>query len=343
MPSKTMLAAVFEDEGRLVVREAPTPAIKTPQDVIIKVEICGICGTDLRILAVPPIMRATKGIILGHEYIGQVVEVGSEVQQFQPGDRVAVIPDIPCGYCQFCAEARPNLCENMVAIGGDADGGFAHYALAPAKALYKISPDLPVEAGAFVELLSCVLGGVQKAALLPGEDVVIIGAGPAGLVYLKVFRAAGAGQVIMAEVSPWRSEFAYRAGADLVINPRETNLRDAVRAATGRGGHVVVDAVGSELSAAVSVARKGGRIIMFGENHQAECTLRPHEIQGQELRILGSFIGIQVFPQAVKILESGAVKLDDLITHRLSLAELPAGIAELSAGRGAKGVCFPWQ
>jgi 2-desacetyl-2-hydroxyethyl bacteriochlorophyllide A dehydrogenase len=338
-----MLAAVFEDEGRLAVRKVPVPSLKTPQDVLLKVEVCGICGTDLRFLAVPPIMHAKKGIVLGHEYIGQVVEVGHEVGQFKPGDRVAVIPDVPCGYCPFCAEARPNLCENMYAIGGDVDGGFAHYALAPARALYKISPNLPVEAGAFVELLSCVLGGVQKAALLPGEDVVIIGAGPAGLVYLKVFKAAGAGQVIMVEVSPWRSEFAHRAGADRVINPRETNLREAVRAATGRGAHVVVDAVGSELGAAVSVARKGGRIIMFGENHQAESVLRPHEIQGQELRILGSFIGIQVFPQAVRVLESGAVKLDDLITHRLSLAELPAGIAELSAGRGAKGVCFPWQ
>lgn len=343
MPEKTMLAAVFEGEGRLDIREVPTPTLKTSQDVLLKVEICGICGTDLRFLAVPPVMLAKQGIILGHEYIGQVVEVGSEVKQFQPGDRVAVIPDIPCGYCQFCLEARPNLCENMYAIGGDVDGGFAHYALAPAKALAKISPELPVEAGAFVELLSCVLGGVQKAALLPGEDVVIIGAGPAGLVYLKVLKAAGAGQVIMVEVSPWRTEFAYRVGADLVINPREANLRDAVRAATGRGAHVVVDAVGSELGAAVAAARKGGRIIMFGENHKAEAVIRPHEIQGQELRILGSFIGIQVFPQAIRMLESGAVELTNLITHRLSLAELPQGIAELAAGRGAKGVCLPWQ
>ena len=343
MADKSMLAAVFEDEGRLIVREVPIPNLKTPQDVLIKVEICGICGTDLRFLAVPPLMQAKKGIILGHEYIGQVVEVGDEVHQFQPGDRVAVIPDIPCGYCQFCAEARPNLCENMVAIGGELDGGFAHYALAPAKALYRISPNLPVEAGAFVELLSCVMGGVQKAALLPGEDVVIIGAGPAGLVYMKVLKAAGAGQVIMAEVSLWRCDFARKAGADRVINPKEENLREAVRAATGRGAHVVVDAVGSEVSTAISIARKGGRIIVFGENHKAECTIRPHDIQGQELRLLGSFIGIQVFPQAVRMLESGAVKLTDLITHRLSLAELPVGIAELSAGHGAKGVCFPWQ
>lgn len=342
MPEKTMQAAIFEAEGKLMVQEVPTPILQTPQDVLIKVEICGICGTDLRILATPPVFQAKKGIVLGHEYIGQVVQVGDGVTQFQPGDRVAVIPDIPCGRCLYCAEARPNLCEHMVAIGGDVDGGFAQYALAPAKALHKISPELPVEAGAFIELLSCVLGGVQKAALLPGEDVVIIGAGPAGLVYLKVFKAAGAGRVLVVEVSPYRSEFALQAGADGVINPRETDVTEAVRAITGRGAHVVVDAVGSELHTAIALARKGGRVIMFGENHRAECTIRPHQIQGQELKILGSFIGIQVFPQAVSLLESGAVQLTDLITHRLSLADLPAGIAELAAGRGAKGVCLPW-
>lgn len=343
MPEKTMLAAIFEDEGKLVVRNVPVPAIKTPQDVLVKVEVCGVCGTDIRILAVPPVVYAKQGVILGHEYTGEVVEVGEGVIQFQPGDRVAVIPDVPCGYCRYCAEGRPNLCENMFSIGGDVDGGFAHYALVPAKGLYKISPDLPVEEGAFVELLSCVLGGVQKAALLPGEDVVIIGAGPAGLAYMRAFKAAGAGKVIVVEISPWRADFAQQAGADLVINPGQENLREAVRAVTDGGAHVVVDAVGSQVSAAMSVARRGGRIIVFGEDHKAECTIRPRDIQGQELRILGSFIGIQVFPKAVKMLESGAVKLSDLITHRLSLQELPAGIAELSAGRGAKGVCFPWQ
>jgi threonine dehydrogenase-like Zn-dependent dehydrogenase len=343
MPEKTMLAAIFEEEGKLVVREVPIPALRTPQDVLVRVEVCGVCGTDIRFLAIPPVIRAKKGVILGHEYIGQVVEVGEAASHLQPGDRVAVIPDLPCGHCRFCAEGRPNLCESMVSIGGDVDGGFAHYALAPAKGLYKISSDLPVEEGAFIELLSCVLGGVQKAALLPGEDVVIVGAGPAGLVYMKVFQAAGAGKVIMVEVSPWRIEFARQAGADLVLNPRETDLRLAVQAVTDGGAHVVVDAVGSQVTAAMSVARRGGRIIVFGEDHKAECTIRPRDIQGQELRILGSFIGIHVFPKAVKMLESGAVQLGDLITHRLSLAELPAGIAELAAGRGAKGVCFPWQ
>jgi threonine dehydrogenase-like Zn-dependent dehydrogenase len=105
----------------------------------------------------------------------------------------------------------------------------------------------------------------------------------------------------------------------------------------------VVDAVGSQVTAAISVARKAGRIIVFGEDHQAECTIRPRDIQGQEVRVLGSFIGLHLFPQAVKMLETNAVTLCDLITHRLSLEELPVGIAELAAGKGAKGVCFPWR
>jgi (R,R)-butanediol dehydrogenase / meso-butanediol dehydrogenase / diacetyl reductase len=343
MQDKTMLAAVFEGEGRLGIREVPIPQLTSPQDVLVKVEACGVCGTDIRFLAVPPIAHAKKGVVLGHEYIGEVVEVGQEVTQLRPGDRVAVIPDLPCGHCRFCAEGRPNLCDNMVSLGGDQDGGFAHYALAPAKGLHKIGPDLSADEGALIELLSCVLGGVQKAALLPGEDVVIIGAGPAGLVYLKVLQAAGAGRAIMVELSPWRIKFAQARGADLVLDPTKEDLVAAVRAVTDGGAHVVVDAVGSQLTAAVAVARKGGRIIIFGEDHTAECTIRPFLLQGRELRLLGSFIGIQVFPQAVKILESGAVALTDLITHRLSLEELPAGIADLAAGRGAKGVCFPWQ
>ena len=342
MPDTVMLAAIFEDEGKLVVREVPVPEIGSPQDVLIKVEACGVCGTDIRILAVPPIVQARKGIVLGHEYIGHVVDMGQDVGHLQLGDRVAVIPDLPCGHCRFCMEGRPNLCDNAVAIGGDADGGFAHYTLAPGKWLYKISPDLPAEEGAFIELLSCVMGGAHKAALLPGEDVVVIGAGPAGLVYMKVLKAAGAGQVIMAEIAPWRIEFARKAGADLVINPLQEDLHSAVMDVTDGGAHVVVDAVGSQLTAAMSAVRKGGRIIVFGEDHRAECTIRPRDIQGKELRILGSFIGIHLFPQAVSMLESGTVKLSDLITHRLSLAELPAGIDELARGHGAKGVCSPW-
>jgi (R,R)-butanediol dehydrogenase / meso-butanediol dehydrogenase / diacetyl reductase len=343
MIEHTMQAALFQSEGLLVVKEVPLPRIQAADDVLVQVEACGVCGTDLRILAVPPVVRAKKGIVLGHEYLGHVVEAGPGAPHLKPGDRVVCIPDVACGHCSFCADGRPNLCLNMFSIGGDVDGGFAQYALAPAKALYPVSEALPVDEGAMIELLSCVLGGVTKAALMPGEDVLIVGAGPAGLVYLKVLRTAGAGRVIMAEPSPWRSQFALQAGADQVINPREVDLGEAVRAATGGGAQVVIDAVGSQLPAAMSAARKGARIIVFGEDHRAQVTIRQQDIQGKELRILGSFVGLHQFPLAVQMLETGTLQLSGLITHRLSLPGLPAGIVELAAGRGAKGVCFPWQ
>ena len=338
-----MQAAIFESEGRLVVKQVPVPHPQAADGVLVQVEACGVCGTDLRILAVPPAVRAKQGIVLGHEYLGHVVETGPGAAHLKPGDRVVCVPDVACGHCTFCAQGRPNLCLNMFSIGGDVDGGFAQYALAPAKALYPVGEALPADEGAMIELLSCVLGGVSKAHLMPGEDVLIVGAGPAGLVYMKVFKAAGAGRVIMAEPSPWRGRFAIEAGADQVVNPREVDLGEAVRAATGGGAQVVVDAVGSQLPVAMSAAGKGARIIVFGEDHQAHVTIRQQDIQGKELRILGSFIGLHQFPQAVQMLESGALRLGGLITHRLSLAELPGGIAELAAGRGAKGVCFPWQ
>jgi threonine dehydrogenase-like Zn-dependent dehydrogenase len=335
-----MQAAVFAGEGNLAIVERPLPQVTLPDEVLVKVEVCGVCGTDIRFLSVPPVLQARPGVILGHEYSGRVVEVGAGVRHLRPGDRVAVMPDVPCGHCRLCLKGRPNLCENVVSIGGDSDGGFAQYAVNPASALIKIPDSLPIEEAAFIELLSCVSAGVEKAAPLPGESVLIMGAGPAGLTYLKLFRAAGAGKVIMAEPNRWRAEFALKVGASQVVDPRREELSQVVRQATGDGADIVVDAVGLALDAAIACAGRGARIIVFGEDARAQCLVRPYDIQHRELRILGSFIGPHSFPKAVQMLETGAVRLGDLITHRLTLAELPAGIRELAAGRGAKGICL---
>ncbi len=341
--SDTMLAAYFAGEGQLAVGQRPIPSLASPDDVLIRIEVCGVCGTDLRFLSVPPILTARPGVILGHEYVGRVVEAGAGVQHLRPGDRVAVMPDVPCGHCQPCRRGRPNLCENVVSIGGDVDGGFAEYAVNPARALIKVPASIPGEEAAFIELLSCVSAGVEKAAPLAGESVVILGAGPAGLTYMKLFRAAGAGQVIMVDPNPWRAAFALRVGASHAIDPGAGHLAASVRELTGDGAEIVVDAVGLALDAAIACAGRGARIIVFGEDARAQCTVRPYDIQHRELRILGSFIGPYHFPKAIQMLESGVVQLRDLITHRLTLAELPAGIRELTAGRGAKGICLPGE
>ena len=336
---RTMLAAVFAGEGKLDVVERPTPAPSADQ-VLIKIEVCGVCGTDIRFLSVPPILMARPGVILGHEYVGEVVEVGAGVKHLQPGDRVAIMPDVPCGYCRSCLRGRPNLCENVMSVGGDVDGGFAQYAVNPARALIKVPRSIPTDEAAFIELLSCVSAGVEKAAPMPGESVVIFGAGPAGMTYMKLFKAASAGQIIVVEPSPWRADFALKAGATRAINPRTGDVGQTVRHLTGDGADIIVDAVGVALDAAIACAGRGARIIVFGEDARAQCTVRPYDIQHRELRILGSFIGPYHFPKAIQMLESGAVRLSDLVTHRLSLRELPAGIKELATGQGCKGICL---
>jgi threonine dehydrogenase-like Zn-dependent dehydrogenase len=340
LPEK-IKAAIFAGEGKLEIVQRPLPVVKEADDVLIKVEVCGICGTDLRFLSVPPVLAAKPGVILGHEHVGKVVALGGGVKGFQVGDRVAVMPDVPCGYCRSCREGRPNLCENIVSIGGDLDGGFAEYVVHPARTLIKVPDSLPREKAAFIELLSCVSSGVEKAAPMPGENVLIIGAGPAGLTYMKLFKAAGAGQVMMAEISPWRADFALKAGATRVINPRSEDLPGVVNQLTdGRGADIVVDALGFGLEMAVSCAGRRARIIIFGEDARAQCTIRPVDIQHRELRILGSFIGSFNFPKAIQMLESDVVKVTDLITHQVSLDELPGAIKQLASGQGAKGICL---
>ena len=337
----TMLAAVFEGEGQLRIKEVPVPKIKEPDDVLIEVEICGICGTDLQILAVPPGHPAEKGVILGHEYIGRVIEVGPEVTNVKVGDRVVVAPDIPCGLCLPCRMGMPNLCDNARSIGVFEDGGFARLSRVPAKAVIRISESLPREEAVFIELLACVVGGSQKIRLQPGEKVLILGAGPVGLCFLKVFKAAGAGKVIMAEVSPYRIEFARREGADLVVNPEEENLAEVIAREMGMGPDVVVDAVGSLFPLAVETVRKGGTVLLFGMNRQAVKPLRQYDITVKDLTVLGSNVGRFTFPSAIAMLESGRVSLASLITHTVSLRGLGDAIEALRRREGIKAVVIP--
>lgn len=338
----TMQAAVFEGEGKLSIKDVSRPAIKQKDDVLLQVEACGICGSDLHILEVPPGHPATPGAILGHEYIGRVTEAGSAVTTLRPGDRVAVAPNLNCGLCYYCRHGLPNQCENFATLGVHLNGGLAGYNVAPERACYKLDPALPVEEAVFVEPLSTILGGTERVKLQPGETAVVLGAGPIGLLFIMNFKAAGAGKIVAAEVAPSRAEYARRAGADVVINPRETDLVETVRAETrGAGADVAVDAVGSLFALAISVVRKAGRVVLFGVNQLARPAVSQYEITRNELTIYGTYVGVNTFPLAIQRLERGIVRPSALISHRLPLPELPHGIDLLRAGEGVKVVIIP--
>ena len=336
----TMLAAVFEGQGQLALKQVPVPRLAQPEDVLLQVEGAGICGTDVHILEVPPGHPATPGAVLGHEYVARVLEVGEGVVHLRPGDRVVVAPNLYCGLCPACQEGRPNQCADFTTLGIYLNGGFARYNVAPERALHRIADRVPLEDAVFTELLSCVVGGTSKVKVQPGEKVAILGAGPVGLMFALFFRAAGAGQVILSDVAPFRLELARRAGFD-TVNAREQDTVAAIREATGGGADVVVDAVGSLFAQAVEVAAVGGRIVLFGMNQQARPQVSQYDITRKDLTVYGSFIGINTFPQTIKLLESGVLKPSVFLTHKLPLAEIEKGLDAMRAGEAIKVLIVP--
>jgi 2-desacetyl-2-hydroxyethyl bacteriochlorophyllide A dehydrogenase len=332
----TMTAAVLADVGTLAVVERPVPAVGEPTDVLLDVEACGICGTDLHILSKPPGQPATIGTVLGHEFVGVIREVGAGVTSLRPGDRVAVAPNVTCGQCVWCRRGLRNHCESWTTHGIYVDGGLAPHVVVPAASCYPISPSLPAHIAALAEPLSTVVHGVRLAEVFPAETAAVIGAGPVGLMFTALLELGGA-SVIVLEPAERRAALALEMGADRVIDPGGEDPAAVTRELTGGlGADLIVDAVGSQLATALDLVRKAGRIVLFGMNDQARTELAQVRITRDELRLLGAFVGQDVFPDAIRLLEQGRLDFDPLVTHRISLAELPEAVEELRAGRAVK-------
>lgn len=339
--SATMRAAVFTAPGQLEVLEVPKPRVERPDDVLIRVEACGVCGTDLHILSVPPGHPGTCGAIMGHEYIGTVEEVGPHVTHVKPGDRVAVDPNIRCGTCKYCQAGLPNQCENFTTLGIFIHGGFAQYNVAPAKVLFPIPRDLPARAAAFIEPMSCVLNATQEIKAQPGDTAVVLGGGPIGLYFTMMLKAAGAAKVVVSELAEYRHPFARKAGADRVVNPMNEDLAAAVHAELGDGADIVVDAVGGLLDQAMGVVRKAGQIILFGQNLHRHNDVVPYQITRNELTVKGSYIARNTFPRAIKILAAGLIPVEELITHEVGLDGILPALQDMRDGRAMKIIVYP--
>lgn len=336
-----MLAAVFRGPGELKLEQMPVPRLERDDDVLLKVFGASICGTDLHILADPPGHPATRGAILGHEYVAEVAEVGAAVRHVRPGDHVVIDANLYCGTCDYCQMGRRNLCTNMSTLGIFRHGGFAAWNVAPAANLYRIDSATPLEQAIFAEPLTCVLNAVEQARLVPGDSVAIFGAGPIGLLFLLLMKAAGAGRVAVVEPFALRRQFAEKMGADLVIDPGAQDVAGAVRELTRIGADIVIDAVGSQLAACIDVVRRGARIILFGSNSNARPAIQQYWITRHELTVCGSYISRHTFPQTVKILESGRLPLPQLITHELRLSRIGDGLKALKSGEAIEVVIKP--
>lgn len=365
-----MKAVIFEGEGKFKIAEVEEPILKNiefpkkyplpdgrretvsfkKEDlVLLKVLVAGICGTDLHILNVPPGHDIIPGVILGHEYVGEVVEVGSNVKRVKVGDRVVVDPNIKCGACWFCRNDMANLCPNLTTLGIFCDGGFAEYNLAPAKQLFTLPDDVSLEAAVLFEPLTCVTHGWQKLGFKTGDSLLIFGAGPIGCLFIKVAKTSGASLIIVSEPDGFRREQAKRAGADIIVNPLKEKLEDIIKAETSRGEtfgvDIAIDACGvpKTIVEAMDLVRPGGTISTFGEQDVTKFADKVSftKVTQKELRIVGSYVTTRSFDQTMVLLRKKELKFEELVTHKLSLDEFRKGIEIMRSGKAIKVAIFP--
>lgn len=334
--SKQMRAVIFEGSGKVEIKSIPVPEVRKEDDVLVKVERASICGSDIQILKVPPGHPSKEGIVLGHEYVGKIVEKGESVDTFALGDRVVVEPAITCGTCIFCRAGAPNMCRSSTTLGIYLDGGFAEYSLVPERCLHRVRSDIAAEVAVFTEPLSCIVHALDRLKGAAGETALVLGAGPIGLLLVKMLKASGMGKILVSQTSILRREFAKKCGASIVLDPAADDLQKQVYAISPIGVDIVADCVGKLLDVSLKCVRNGGRILLFGLDSEAENAVKPFDITHRELTIIGSFVAQYTFPSAIKILENGVIDVTDIITHRFSLEDFKKGLEVIRAGKAIK-------
>jgi len=330
-----MKALIIEKPGVAIIKTIPVPEV-TDYDVKIKVMASGICGTDIHIYRGEYL--GTYPVIPGHEFSGIVEEVGAKVTRFKVGDHVAIEPNISCDNCEACLNNRQNFCANWNGVGVTLPGGMAQYAIVPEKATFAIG-ELSFQAGSFVEPLSCVLHGVERTRIKIGDKVLILGAGPIGILLLQTILGQGASSVTQVDKNEKRLELARQCGASTVENSLETLPRDYF--------DVVIDASGATflMEQSLTFARKGGTVLLFGVPQQeARLDLPAFPIFEKGLHILSSYTSVRNSIQAVRSLKTKRIDVSKLVSHELPLEQFAKGINLLETGSEGvlKVLINPW-
>lgn len=320
-----MKAAVFKALGQpLSVENVPDP-VPGPHEVLIKVGRCGICGTDLHITE-DAIFGAPAGMVLGHEFAGEIVDTGPGVGGLHKGDRVAVLPVRSCGRCACCLSGRPALCAEMKITGG----GYAEYTVAHEAQCVKLPSTVSVADGALVEPLAVGLHGAHAAAIGAGSRVLVIGAGPIGLAAAFWARRLGAVQVAVTASSTRREALAYEMGATAFVGPSASLGEDVNKALRGPPD-VVFEAVGKPglLATAVELVRSRGTVVLLGLCTVTD-TFNPFLTMVKEVRIQPSMLyDLHEFEAAADVLDGYAETPRSMVTETVPLSGLPAAFEAL--------------
>ena len=346
-----MKAAFLTGPKTIELRDVPRPPL--PSDgLLLQTRACGICGSDLRRWAEgPPV--GTPPLVLGHELAGTVIEAGPQAGRFEAGDRLAVAPDIHCGTCWYCRRGRFNLCTGLKLLGitPGLNGGFADLVVLEGNLLRQgivhVMPEgLTWPEGALAETLSSVLASQDKCQTALGETVVVMGAGPIGCLHLVIARARGA-RVIVAEPHPGRRRGAEAFGPDAVLDVTQTDVVQEVRRLTdGLGADVVICAnpVAATQTQAVEMARRGGRIVLFGGLPKANplVSLNANLIHYGEQTVVGTFSYHPSFhEEALRTLARKVVRAEQFVTHVRPLSRIAEAFQIAASGEALKVLIEP--
>lgn len=319
-----MRALVYTEPSRVELREVSEPE-PGPDDVLVAVSVCGICGSDIHGFQGKSAIRVPPAI-MGHELVGTVAGAGRDVQGVAEGQRVTVQPVVGCGRCDLCLCGRPNICPRRQLIGGQRPGGFAARVAVPAGSVYPLPREVSDVAGALVEPLANAVHMVEKGRSV-GGSVVIVGAGTLGVLAAAVARRAGYRSVVVADIRPEKLSLASQLGATSAVHIDELNGAPA-------GADLVIEAVGVEATrrAAITAARPGATVVLLG-NAEAESGLPVNDIVSRELLLAGSYSSTDAeFRTAIQLLADGLIETESW-TRVVPLEEGPASFKSLSTGR----------
>ena len=325
-----MKASRFLGNKTFAVADLSTPHAG-PGELVLRNQVCGVCGTDVHIYhGEPGSADVNPPVVLGHEYSGEVVEVGEGVTGFAVGDHVTVDPNIYCGHCAYCQNGKKQLCPSMEAIGVTRDGGFAQYSRIPASQAFKLEPTVPWEAAAMAEPLACCLHGIDLAGIQVGDKVCVVGGGAIGLLMVQLAKLSGASQIVLSEPNEKRRQVGLQLGANAAIDPTRPDAQEAFAQVLDGGANVVIECVGnvSAVKSAFQFAGKGATVLLFSvPKVDATFDLPLFDVYKKELTIKGSFVNPDTHARAVALINSGKVDFGPIITHRFPLDQLPEAIA----------------
>lgn len=331
-----MRAVQLQEPGKVWVGDLPDPVPGSGQ-VLVDVEACGVCGTDLHI-ADGHFAPTPYPIVPGHEFSGTVVEVGPDVTTgVEVGARVAVDPSLFCGHCPACRRGRGNLCGNWGATGDTVDGAFAERVAVPAVNAYELPDQVTFEQGALVEPLSCAVHGVRRLGTEVGESALVVGVGTMGLLLVQLLARAGLSVTAVDRV-PDKLELAARTGATRTA----TDLADL----DGEQFDAVVDVTGVApvIEQGLDSVRRGGRFLVFGvAPAEARVALSPFRVYNDEITVVGSMAVLHSFGTALDLIADGSIDTEGLVTHRFPLDGYEEALATVRGGTGVKVHVLPGQ